>query len=516
MEIRFERRMNLGTGTAESDGDFLSQCFLETPEFYTLRDFDDKKMILLGRTGTGKTALLKELSKGVGVSIEIKPDKFALQYVSNLPFIQELRSQGVNLDIYYKFLWLHEIMSRIIKEYFAYRKRDFIDTLTSHIKNFSRISQMKRYFEENGNVFFEEGSIERITNKIERDLGAELGIDTVRLLGKLSTSQKSEIQTRTATKVRDSQINQLKNIIELLREYLDKNRQKRILVIIDDLDMNWIDGNSKYYLLSALLDAVRMFVDIPNLKILLAMRADLLMKTCEVAKRQTEKDKAFTLDLNWTKDSLRQVLDKRINWLFCHKYSKHQEVSFSDIFGSCSVDGITASEYILDRSMMRPRDVIVFVNYCIREAESKLAIDSDAILSAEKIFRRDREQAICFEWKENFPEIQECLNALCVCPQEFDVNELVENFYDKIEGEIFQNAEHENEPLVRSFLETDSSNLKKKKENIENLISIFFLIGVVGKIENGSSFFSSPSIPTLTRRDYMGSSRFVVHPLFRM
>ena len=66
----FKRSMNLGTGTAENDGDFLGACFVETPEYKTLVDYSDHRMILLGRTGAGKTALLKTISHKVDVFVE--------------------------------------------------------------------------------------------------------------------------------------------------------------------------------------------------------------------------------------------------------------------------------------------------------------------------------------------------------------------------------------------------------------------------------------------------------------
>ena len=118
-EFKFKCSMSLGSGTAENDGEFLEKCFVETPEFESLLDYSDRKLILLGRTGSGKTALLRMVKERVDIPIEIRPDTFAMQYISNIPFIRELDSLGINLEIFYKFLWLHEILSKIIKTYFS-------------------------------------------------------------------------------------------------------------------------------------------------------------------------------------------------------------------------------------------------------------------------------------------------------------------------------------------------------------------------------------------------------------
>ena len=70
-EFVFKRSLNLGSGAAENDGEFLKECFVETPEYKTLLDYSDHRMILLGRTGSGKTALLKYIEPHVDVYIPL-------------------------------------------------------------------------------------------------------------------------------------------------------------------------------------------------------------------------------------------------------------------------------------------------------------------------------------------------------------------------------------------------------------------------------------------------------------
>ena len=366
-EIVFKRSMNIGTISAESDKEFLEQCFIETPEFDELCDFNSKKMIILGRTGSGKTALLNKMKDNVDCYIEVKPDTFALQYITNVPFVKKMEQENVNLDIFYKFLWLHELISQIVKNYFAYNKRKLIDELSEKVSDFGRINQLKKYLNEYDGIFFDEGTTEKITKEIEKQVAAFIGNDITKINGKLSDIQKSEIETKASQYINKKQISQLKNIITLFKEYFGHNRQRKIVVVIDNLDENWIDLTSKYRLIDALLNAIRLFTEVPNMKILLAMRADLLAKTCDVTHRQNEKDESFTLRLNWTSKMLKALLDKRIEFLFNYKYKKNSKITFSDMF-NFYIDGVPASDYIISRTMMRPRDVIGFVNICISQA----------------------------------------------------------------------------------------------------------------------------------------------------
>ena len=61
------RNSEIGGLDAEFDT-FLDECFIETPIYSSLVSFDSSdldfnKRIIIGRTGSGKTALLKQLSR---------------------------------------------------------------------------------------------------------------------------------------------------------------------------------------------------------------------------------------------------------------------------------------------------------------------------------------------------------------------------------------------------------------------------------------------------------------------
>lgn len=512
-EFVFKRSLNLGSGAAENDGEFLKECFVETPEYKTLLDYSDHRMILLGRTGSGKTALLKFIEPHVDVYIPIRPDTFALQYISNMPFISNLEGYGINLEVFYKFLWLHEIMSKIIKGYFTYNRKSFVSLFSSHITDGGRIEQMKRYFNEYGEVFFESNSAANITDLMEQSVSAKMGVPNLGYLeGNLTETQKREIQTAASEYINTKQISQLKNIISLLKVYLSNNKQRKIFVAIDDLDQHWIGDETKYKLLSALLDSIRYFVDVPCLKIILAMRSDLLSRTCEETNRQNEKDMSFTLKISWTKQMLWGVLNRRIQYLFSHKYQKSYRVSCEDVFQP-QVSGESVSDYLINRTMMRPRDLITFVNFCIEHSDEKSVIDADSIHEAEKEYLHDRIHAIKSEWNSVYPNIDALLTLLYKMPNMFDVSDVVRS-YDVCE-EVLLNAQNTDGGLVQAFLKTPKNSEEFKRRNVQSLINIWFVLGVVGKRENKNVIYSSPSRDMLDDRDFHDADWFEIHPLFR-
>lgn len=80
-----------------------------------------------------------------------------------------------------------------------------------------------------------------------------------------------------------------------------------------------------------------------------------------------EKYQSSCLNLSWNKKQLIQVLDLRINFLVKDQYTStiitHQEILPTKVGRQSGID------YILDRTLMRPRDVIQFFNECIKKAE---------------------------------------------------------------------------------------------------------------------------------------------------
>lgn len=505
--------MTLGTGAAENDGDFLTECFVQTPEFQTLLDYSDRKMILLGRTGSGKTALLKEMERHVEVYVQVRPDIFAMQYISNVPFISNLVDCGINLEIFYKFLWLHEIMSKTVKEYFDHNKQNFLDRFVRYFtnRNRGRVEQMKKYFQSFGNIFFERNCAERITKTFESEVEAKTGFKSSYISGQLSESEKKEIQVAASEFINTTQITQLKNIITLFRDYLATNKQKKVCVVIDDLDQNWTTVTTKYQMLSALLDTIRFFADMPCLKIILAMRSDLLTKTCDATNRQNEKDYAFTLKLNWTTPMLLDMMNKRVQHLFAHKYQKSYKVSFENIFVD-HVNDMKTSDYLISRTMMRPRDIITLVNYCIENAEESSIIDAEAIIAAEREFLHNRIDALKAEWNSVYPAIETIINLVYQLPSFFSLND-VQAKYEAIETALLRTSK-EDDPLVKAFLESTSTNAFGKEQNCKTLVGVWFTIGLIGKRERGATFYSDASRERLDERDFLDADGFEVHPLF--
>lgn len=111
-------------------------------------------MHVLGRTGSGKSALLERLEECCEQTIRIEPDELALRHISNSTILTFFESIGVNLDIFYSLLWQHTLAVELIKNKFSIdsplAKRNFFDKLSGLISGNRKKTASSRIYRRMG------------------------------------------------------------------------------------------------------------------------------------------------------------------------------------------------------------------------------------------------------------------------------------------------------------------------------------------------------------------------------
>src|SRR5688572_29920303 len=79
-KFRFRKLDMIGAADAEEDSSFLAHCYVNTGYLQALKDCENPRRIIVGRTGSGKTALLKRLVSAEERTIEVRPESLALSY----------------------------------------------------------------------------------------------------------------------------------------------------------------------------------------------------------------------------------------------------------------------------------------------------------------------------------------------------------------------------------------------------------------------------------------------------
>ncbi|WP_423256879.1 P-loop ATPase, Sll1717 family, partial [Escherichia coli] len=178
------------------------------------------------------------------------------------------------------------------------------------------------------------------------------------------------------------------------------------------LDRSWLSSSDiRYDFINALLEAFRELLDVKSVKILISIRTDILMGIYNKTLRQDEKDQSLIYPVSWNKSEIREIIDMRINHLIKNKYQSSRTITMKDIF-NFEIDNVYADDYILDRTMLRPRDAISFVNYCLKECDGHVSINQDIVLMAEEKFFSSRKRALVSEWGTIYKNISGYIDAL--------------------------------------------------------------------------------------------------------
>jgi hypothetical protein len=416
-KFRFRSTDTVGVADAESDHVFLQECFVDNGALEILLDCSDHRRIILGRTGAGKTALLTKLTEQTTTAITIKPESLALAYISNSTILQYVNNLGVNLDIFFKLLWRHVFTVEIIKDHFHLDSNNAKDRLLDWLKlQFSekarQYDKALKYLETWGSKFWEQTDyrIQELTTKLERDIktsiGASIPSAKFELAGgqSLSQEEKAHVVERATYVVNQVQIQELSYVLDLLDTIL-ADPQKQYYIVIDRLDENWVDEKLRYLLIRALIETVRDFSKVRNAKIIISLRHDLIdrvIRRSRDAGFQEEKYESLYFDITWTREQLIQLLDARIDKLVKRRYTT-KRVTNADLLPL--MDKRPGIDYMLARTLMRPRDIIMFFNACIRQASGNLTITPHMLKEAEGEYSRSRLRSLADEWSADFPDL---------------------------------------------------------------------------------------------------------------
>ncbi|STD29346.1 Uncharacterised protein [Edwardsiella tarda] len=137
----FRKNDEIGKMEAESDS-FLDSCFYETDIFRGIMNFDPSernpdftKRIIVGRTGSGKSALLKKIidEDTIKVYDKIEAENTIFEHVKNNVFISSLNDNGIDLRVFYKSLWLHALLVKVIPALHRSSYQNFFNRISSLI-----------------------------------------------------------------------------------------------------------------------------------------------------------------------------------------------------------------------------------------------------------------------------------------------------------------------------------------------------------------------------------------------
>ena len=498
-EFRFRRTDRIGAASAEDDAEFLATCFVETGDYEAIKDQGDIRQIVLGRTGSGKSALFQRLKRDEDRVISIEPHELALNYVSNSSVIRYFSNLGVNLDPFFKLLWRHVLTVEILRRHFEAqgtseggRLWNFLsEKFSRQSERDKRASQAVDYLRQWGEQFWVETEyrVKEITQTLEQKLAAELGAGVrgpllegragVELESAISDSEKIEVVSRAQRVVSEAQVQDLGRVLNLLEAVLS-DEQKCYYVLIDRLDENWIEERLRYRLIMALMESLKEISRVNSVKVLVAIRRDLIDRVFRLVREsgfQEEKYQSLYLPLHWSPSQIIEILDRRIDALVSRRFEKSKAVTHRDLLPK-HISKIPISDFITKRAQ-RPRDAISFFNKCIEAGDGMPRLNVDALKRAEGEYSRQRLRALGDEWHADYEGLLDFADILKNRPPSFALGQVS---YEDVANLCLDSAiEHpKGGGMLRESARSVAEGVMDPRHFRDVLFMVFYRTGLVG------------------------------------
>lgn len=218
-----------------------------------------------------------------------------------------------------------------------------------------------------------------------------------------AAESRVEIADRFQRIVNDTQLARLNKMVAVLDEEI-LDAAHFTYVVIDDLDRDWVDERVSNDLIRCLFRTVLDLQRVRNLKAVVALRTNMFQELdFGRSGGQEEKFRSLVLEVSWNRQDLEDVLDSRV--ASAAKRVGIQAQTMRDLLPHTNKSRGVPLRYILDRTLMRPRDAIAFANECLSQASGSSTISWDNIRSAERQYSAKRLLALRDEWKPTYPGI---------------------------------------------------------------------------------------------------------------
>ena len=216
--VVLKRGMSIGSGNAESDDDFLFKCFVENAALVEAKDINSSGMIIAGRTGAGKTAILRSIAQENDYHIEIDPSLMAMDYVANSDALRFVYMIGGDLNLLFQTLWKHVLCIEFIRLRYdvktAQKSKTIFNSLVEKYFTDERKKRSVEYLRKWEGEFWitMDVNIKEITESVEEQLLAEFGSEISKFKAggqyeqRLSNGQKTELVARTKKIINSQQL----------------------------------------------------------------------------------------------------------------------------------------------------------------------------------------------------------------------------------------------------------------------------------------------------------------------
>jgi len=474
-------KLSFGAPAAERDIKFgLTDYFVESDAYNRL--LTRQKTIVLGNRGTGKSAIFKVLAekkRHAGyLVLELNPESYSYEMLCSILRSEKegAWSKHAAFATAWRFLILVVIMKALTKDG-PKLKTGSAAKIYTYLRDYHQGVQ--------------DTPISLLVSYLKRIEGFKIG------------SYEAAVKTRELAKL--YKLEELEPLIDSLKELTGR---KKVLILIDELDKGWDNSEDAKAFVSGLFQASITLNEItPNLTVVVSLRQE-LYDSIPALYDDAQKYRDIIEIIDWNEESLLSVIAKRIRHSVVDLHDLTDAECWNSVFAETLQYRKSKSfNYMIDRTLYRPREIIQFCTDTLTEARgSSIApLDYSVISRSELVYSDARAKDIAAEYRFQYPGLQSIFE--CFRGKSYTMNR------DELEMTCLA--------ICTGELKTDKSATWITEQDSDLLIEILWRIGflrayAVGGLKarrrSGSAYVGPHQVSTLNLRTV---SRFQVHPMFR-
>lgn len=471
-------RLDLGEVAAENEIKALRSYFVQTAQFKNARRGTAR--LLTGRKGAGKTAIFYAVRDSVPrghstVVLDLKPEGYQFAKLRDA-VLSELAEglQEHTLTAFWEYVLLCELAQKIQIREGVWAEKDG--------------KRLRAY--------------ERIVDVYDQQPSADIGDFSERLLRLVEVVADRFAARDTTQRITGAVLTQtlfrggIKELQEALAPYL--REKDGVFILIDNIDKGWPTRGARapeILIIRALLEATRKLERQlaqagVNLHVLVCLRNDIH----ELLLRDTPdrgKDTQISLDYDDI-ELFKEIVRQRI--LYSEVFT---EGSFEELWSAifpAHVNAQDAFRWVIDRTLMRPRDLLNFLRRATEVAINRgheTVLEEDMV-AAEKTYSEDILHDMTFELRDTYPDFENLLYTFIDGPVRIGRDQAI----DMVKAAEIPEAE---------------------PSKVLDILTWFGFLGTtpVGRDEAVYAYNARYNVEKLMAPIRAGRAEFIVHPAFR-
>jgi hypothetical protein len=343
--------LDMGSSTAENEFVSLGEYYVQTDQFR--RTLRGEVRIVVGRKGSGKTAVFAQVRDHIRpdrnqIVLDLKPEGYQLhKFKEQVLDLLEEGTREHTITAFWEYLLLLEVAYKILEKDRSLHLRDH-DTYEPY-------QQLAKVYKED--QYSQEGDFS------ERML---------RLVEKIAATFKEQHSDQSNLRLTREQVTELLYMhdIRQLRTQIERylTFKSGLWILFDNLDKGWSAHgltDDDLLIIRCLLDASRKIEQTLQrggieCHTIVFLRNDIYSLLVEAT---PDRGKETRASLDWSEpELLRDMLKRRLVY-----NGLDRKASFEELWRMIAVslvDGEESSQYLIERSMMRPRFLLNLIGHC--------------------------------------------------------------------------------------------------------------------------------------------------------